>query len=70
VSFYLGVNLCEIADESDWLFRSYNVCIPVYINRPSRKRVVFRILLPFKVGEETYPGNLDEKLRCKVAIYI
>lgn len=70
VSFHLGVNLCEIADEADWLFGSYNVCIPVYINRPSGKRVLFRIPLPFKVGEETYPGNSDEKLRCEVATYI
>ncbi|KAJ5900366.1 uncharacterized protein N7473_004436 [Penicillium subrubescens] len=70
VSFHLGVNLCEIADQVDWLFGSYNVCIPVYVNRPSGKRVLFRIPLPFKVGEEAHPGNSDEKLRCEVATYI
>ncbi|KAJ5114183.1 hypothetical protein N7456_002717 [Penicillium angulare] len=70
VSLHLGVKVCEAADQTDWLFGSYNVCIPVYINRPAADRVLFRIPLPFKIGEETCPGNSDEKLRCEVATYI
>lgn len=70
VSFHLGINACEIADQVDWLFGSYNVCIPVYVNGSSGKRVLIRIPLPFKVGEEMNPGNSDEKLRSEVATYI
>lgn len=70
VSFHLGVEHCQVADENDWLFGSYNACIPVYINLPSKERVLVRIPLPFKVGELNNPGNVEEKLRCEVATYI
>lgn len=70
VSFHLRAKHCQIANENDWLFGSYNVCIPVYVNPPSEKRVLVRIPLPFKIGEANNPGNLDEKLRCEVATYI
>ncbi|KAH1627748.1 hypothetical protein LV164_006399 [Aspergillus fumigatus] len=70
VSFHLRAKHCQIADESDWLSGSYNACIPVYINPPSKERVLVRIPLPFKIGEANNPGNLDEKLRCEVATYI
>ncbi|PLN86910.1 kinase-like domain-containing protein [Aspergillus taichungensis] len=70
VSFHLRAKHCQIADETDWLSGSYNVCIPVYVSPPSEKRVLVRIPLPFKIGETNNPGNLDEKLRCEVATYI
>jgi hypothetical protein len=70
VSFHLCVKNCRVADEADWLFGSYNVCIPVYIGPQTEERVLFRVPLPFKIGEETSPGNTDEKLRCEVATYI
>ena len=31
-SFHLCAKHCQVAHESDWLFGSYNVCIPVYVN--------------------------------------
>lgn len=70
VSFHLSVNVCEIANKVDWLFGSYNVCIPVHVNRPFGERVLIRVPLPFKVREEKYPRNSEEKLRCEIATYI
>ena len=70
VCFHLCANHCQVADEAHWLFGSYNVCIPVYIDRPSEQAVLVRIPLPFKIGETFNPGNMDEKLRCEVATSI
>ncbi|EAW07717.1 uncharacterized protein ACLA_024320 [Aspergillus clavatus NRRL 1] len=69
-SFHLRAKHCQVADEADWLFGSYNVCIPVNVNPPSKQMVLVRIPLPFKIGEMNNPGNVDEKLRCEVATYI
>ncbi|TAQ88602.1 hypothetical protein B7494_g3062 [Chlorociboria aeruginascens] len=70
VSFHLGVNECRVSDAKTWMSGSYNVCIPVYINPGSDMRVLFRVPLPYKLGEAKFPGNVDEKLRCEVASYI
>ncbi|KAE8152478.1 hypothetical protein BDV25DRAFT_150937 [Aspergillus avenaceus] len=70
VCFHLRAKRCKVADEEDWLSGSYNVCIPVYIDPPSEQAVLVRIPLPYKIGEENHPGNVDEKLRCEVATYI
>ena len=70
VSFHLGVNKCQAGEARTWMSGSYNVCIPVYINPPSDVRVLFRIPLPYKIGEAKSPGNVDEKLRCEAASYI
>ncbi|RAK94065.1 hypothetical protein BO79DRAFT_241647 [Aspergillus costaricaensis CBS 115574] len=70
VAFHLSARYCRVDEESNWMFGSYNVCIPVWINPPSDKRVLVRIPLPYKIGEETKPGNVDEKLRCETATYI
>lgn len=70
VCFHLCAKHCQVADEAHWLFGSYNVCIPVYVDPPSEQAVLVRIPLPFKIGETFNPGNMDEKLRCEVATYI
>ncbi|PLB45671.1 hypothetical protein P170DRAFT_457965 [Aspergillus steynii IBT 23096] len=70
VSFHLGAKHCRIGAEEDWMFGSYNVCIPVEVNPPSDERVLIRNPLPFKIGEPNFPGNADEKLRCEVVTYI
>jgi hypothetical protein len=75
VSYHLGLNkrdTCQIAEVKDWIAGSFNVCIPVHVNRaksPS-KRVVIRFPLPYKVGELQYPGNAEEKIRCEAATFI
>ncbi|PYH92100.1 hypothetical protein BO71DRAFT_411241 [Aspergillus ellipticus CBS 707.79] len=70
VAFHLSVEHCQVADEANWLFGSYNVCIPVDVGGQPEKRVLVRIPLPFKIGEANNPGNVDEKLRSEVATYI
>ncbi|RDL34710.1 Uncharacterized protein BP5553_07838 [Venustampulla echinocandica] len=75
VSFHLGVSkdVCKVAGEfSEWVHGSFNACIPVYINGPTKslKNVFIRFPLPYKAGESQYPGNAEEKLRCEVATYI
>ncbi|TPX15568.1 uncharacterized protein E0L32_004266 [Thyridium curvatum] len=33
------------------------------------QKAIIRFPLPYKIGEEHYPGNVDEKLRCEAATY-
>lgn len=58
----------------EWICGNFNVCIPVYIDgwlrHPEKKRVLIRFPLPYKLGEDRYPGNVEEKLRCEVATFI
>ncbi|KAJ5566787.1 hypothetical protein N7535_006093 [Penicillium sp. DV-2018c] len=76
VSDHLGLdrsNQCRVGEVEKWLYGSFNVCIPVYVdnwNKGPTKRVLIRFPLPYKVGESTYPGNADEKLRCEAATFI
>lgn len=65
-----GLRLGELGD---WIHGSFNVCIPVHITRPRPhlpRQAIIRIPLPYRAGEEHYPGNVDEKLRCEAATYI
>jgi len=76
VSEHLGLAQsiqCRLGEVREWMHGSFNVCIPVYVenwNKGSAKRVLIRFPLPYKVGESTYPGNADEKLRCEAATFI
>jgi len=75
VSYHLGLNereTCQIGDVEDWMTGSFNVCIPVSVNRaksPSN-RVIIRFPLPYKVGELQHPGNAEEKIRSEAATFI
>ena len=68
-SFHLGLDssdICKTGEVSKWLHGSFNVCIPLYVNKPNQsppKRAPIRFPLPYKIGELKYPGNADEKLR-------
>ncbi|KAI2090916.1 hypothetical protein LOZ36_001143 [Ophidiomyces ophidiicola] len=66
---HLGVNpeRCEVALVTQWLFGSFNVCIPIVID--TQKSVLMRFPLPHRVGESFRPGNSDEKLRCEAGTY-
>ena len=76
VSYHLGLSetgSCYLAPLNDWIHGSFNMCLPVYVknrNKSSEKRVMIRFPLPYKVGEEDFPGNAEEKLRCEAATYI
>ncbi|KAH7157503.1 hypothetical protein B0J13DRAFT_171481 [Dactylonectria estremocensis] len=69
VSRHLGVSgaSCQVPAVDEWIHGSFNVCIPVYVNE--KKKAIIRFPLPYKVGESTYPGNAEEKIRCEVATY-
>ncbi|KAL9039368.1 MAG: hypothetical protein Q9180_002570 [Flavoplaca navasiana] len=64
---------CWLSPLDDWLHGSFNMCIPVHVKRweqQAEKRVMIRFPLPYKVGEEDFPGNAEEKLRCEAATYV
>lgn len=64
----------QLGDLREWIHGSFNVCVPIHITRSSRpdlpRRVLIRFPLPYKTGEEHFPGNVDEKLRCEAATYV
>lgn len=55
-----------------WLHGSFNVCIPVRVHVGESKsiKLALRVPLPYKVGEEHFPGNAEEKVRSEAATYI
>jgi len=68
-----GTETCRLAPSSEWIHGSFNICLPIHVKQwrsHVEKRVIIRFPLPYKIGEETYPGNADEKLRCEAATYI
>ena len=76
VADHLGLDRsiqCRLGEVKEWIHGSFNVCIPVYIEKwkkHSAKRMLIRFPLPYKLGESTYPGNADEKLRSEAATFI
>lgn len=65
----------KLGGAEEWIHGSFNVCLPVYINANARRwrlptRAIIRFPLPYKIGEESYPGNVEEKLRCEAGTYI
>lgn len=65
----------RLGEFGEWVHGSFNACLPIYITASSHRRglprrAIIRFALPFKVGEEYYPGNVDEKVRCEAATYI
>lgn len=66
----LQTNACRLSPVEDWIHGSFNMCIPIHVNWNGYKRVLFRVPLPYKIGEDEFPGNLDEKIRCEAATYI
>jgi hypothetical protein len=59
----------------EWTHGSFNACLPIYIIASPRtsglpQKAIIRFPLPYKIGEEPYPSNVDEKLRCEAATYV
>ena len=61
--------ICRFGESREWKHGSFNVCIPIYIDN-WRKHPGKRVPLPYKVGESTCSGNVNEKLRAEAAAYI
>ncbi|PKY07201.1 hypothetical protein P168DRAFT_295141 [Aspergillus campestris IBT 28561] len=55
IDFFVGGGVNE------WVHGSFNSLA---------KRALIRFPLPYKVGETTYPGNADDKIRCEAATFI
>jgi hypothetical protein len=67
---HLDVTACQMEYVNTWISGSFNVCIPVCIDKLPGTRVLVRIPLPYKIGEASHAGNVDEKLRCEAALYM
>lgn len=64
---------CRVEPVDLWRHGSFNMCISIHVTDrrgQQRERFIIRFPLPYKIGEETFPGNADEKLRCEAATYI
>ncbi|EEP82907.1 predicted protein [Uncinocarpus reesii 1704] len=80
VAFHCGLNpdqvqVPEIFENNAlvWLHGTFNMCIPLRIKNPGPSlpsKLAFRVPLPYRVGEDAYPGNSEEKLRSETATYI
>ncbi|KAJ5478970.1 hypothetical protein N7530_004479 [Penicillium desertorum] len=67
------LDTCRTGDVNEWVHGSFNVCIPLYVNKQDRdlgKQALIRFPLPYKIGEFRNPGNVDKKLRCEAITFI
>ncbi|MCJ1309267.1 hypothetical protein MMC25_002926 [Agyrium rufum] len=59
---------------NEWINGDFNLCVPINLISDRitvyPQRVLIRFPLPYKIGESSYPGNSDEKLRCEIATYV
>lgn len=61
---------CEVLPIEAWILGSFNLCVPLRISGHPIQRVMMRFPLPYKIGEDYHPGNVDEKLCTEAATYI
>ena len=64
---------CAVEPTDKWLQGGFNVCVPVRLGSADsgeQQSLLFRCPLPYKLGEDNYPGTTDEKLGCEVGAYI
>ncbi|RFU30500.1 hypothetical protein B7463_g5814, partial [Scytalidium lignicola] len=70
VVHHLGLrspSACHVAEIREWMQGSFNLCIPVTVEKS--KRVLVRFPLPYRTGDKIHPGNSDEKVRCEAGSY-
>lgn len=66
---------CHVADMPEWRHGSFNVLVAVTVHdwgkrkKQPGQRVLLRIPLPYRVGDDFSPGNGDENIRCKAGTY-
>jgi hypothetical protein len=77
IARHLGIPVSDfvLLGQEHWVWGSYNICLPLDINRTTRtlslpRQAILRFALPFRCGEEYSPGNVEEKLRCEAATYV
>ncbi|OAQ96559.1 hypothetical protein LLEC1_06353 [Akanthomyces lecanii] len=64
----LQVPTCRIIESNLWRSGSFNVAILVRL--PHGKNVYLRLPFLHRIGEYTFPGNVDEKIRTEAATYL
>lgn len=64
----LQVKKCRITPSEIWDYGSFNVAIKVRL--PFGKDVYLRIPFLHRIGEHTFPGNAEEKIRTETATYL
>lgn len=64
----LHVPTCRIIDSKLWRSGSFNVAILVRL--PRGKNVYLRLPFLHRIGECTFPGNVDEKIRTETGTYL
>lgn len=68
--------MVQVADENGtlvWNHGSFNMCLCICFRDVEQSvpvKLAFRVPLPYKIGEETFPGNAEEKIRTEAATYI
>lgn len=66
----LGVQQwCRVADRSQWLTGTFNVCLPVSVNNWRARRVLIRCPLPHRLGGLHTTMLMEEKIRCEAASF-
>ena len=65
----------RLSEVEEWIHGSFNACLPIYIAPEKHTsglppKAIIPFSLPYEIGEEFCPGNVDEKLRCEAATYI
>ncbi len=64
----LQIPTCRIIESKLWRSGSFNVAILVRL--PHGKNVYLRLPFLHRIGEYTFPGNVDEKIRTEAATYL
>lgn len=60
---------CVVANQSEWMYGDFNVCIPISVSNWRKQRFMFRCPFPHMVGGLRSLDKLDEKIRCEAATY-
>ena len=62
---------CIVLPRDAWIQGGFNLCVLVEVTvSGSSTKLVFRCPMPHKLAERQYPGTIDEKVRCEVAVYV
>ncbi|KAK7397868.1 hypothetical protein QQX98_012757 [Neonectria punicea] len=64
---------CRVMERTQWLGERFNVCIPIEVQEKGAKspwKVLFKCPIPVALGEDKYPGAVDEKIRAEVGSHV
>lgn len=73
VCYHLNITQCHVCVAETWKTGSFNTCVPILIpasGHQGPQKIFIRFPLPYKLGEVNNPGNVEEKLRTEIAVYI